>query len=189
MSSACFERYTAAGRTVDRTADTTSTGWSVSGHRGAGARLVALIRWLACGPIAGEDPAADGEAARKRWPGEAAGAHPYRPERDLDRGACGDGSALPAPSARAALAAIPSITRDQMARGRSCPMPSMLISFAPGISASRRAPARVGHEPVGPAVDDERRRGDRAQFRGAVARGDDRRELPAEGPSGSWSRS
>ena len=49
--------------------------------------------------------------------------------------------------------------------------------------ARRRAPARGRDEPVGGAVDDERRRGDAAQFGRAVARGDDRGELAA-GPVG-----
>ena len=73
----------------------------------------------------------------ERLRGGAAAIHPYRPESDLDRGACGDGSN---PSALAALAAIASINLGHTARGRSWPMPSTLIIFAPAISLAVARP-------------------------------------------------
>ena len=73
-------------------------------------------------------------------------------------------------SARAAFPAIASMSSGQASRGRSWPMPPTISRFAPGIARAVARPPDGRDEPVGAAVDDERRRRDAAQRVGAASR-------------------
>ena len=95
---------------------------------------------------AGADPTPARRTGR-RAPG-GSGPTPSGPS-GTPRRAGGVGRASARSSARAACSAIASISRGHSARGRSWPMPSIIISSRAGDRARRRAPARGRDERVG----------------------------------------
>ena len=147
----------------------------------AGAGAVAPHRLPGRAPTLPGGPAGLQQAAVGESRGESAGEpHSYRP--GTTGGACRGGTLSALPSARRACSAIASISCGQIARGRSCPMPFDHHQRRAGDRPRRRPTARAGRRAG------RRCRGSRAwargsvrSSRGAVARGDDRRQL-APGP-------
>jgi hypothetical protein len=78
---------------------------------------------------------------------------------------------------RLAVRRMPSAKVSWRAGGRSWPMPSISSSSAPGMAAAVAAAAGDVHHPVGQAVHDEGRHGQRAELGCAVGLGEDRHHL------------